>query len=300
MNVFEYILNHSKPGTLIDYFMLIVENGPMQLIRRIQESKHKYQYGLDKRRDELLLNIIFNNAKKELCEFFYGGGFLLSNLSLKDYFIDKNSKKKAKLTEEYLSSDVKINKYAFKYLYISIKEKDLKIFEWLQSNSFRYEYGVSVNSDIQLLDMIVTMKSLLYAPDFTENLFNFMIEDGFPLVKPLVREYIVVNKISKSNDIKINLFKTALELNDLELLEFLQSSTFRYNFSKDLLGAIILIHEYESKLTNEMKQFLAGDGFIFNDWSADYGSIYKNTEHCEYLSDGELLDDFNDYCDLED
>lgn len=290
-SLFIYLIKNSIPRAVIqddiDMFINLLQIHHFHLLTLIQASQYRYQYGTNKTMDEYLIRTVYEGVKKEkidtsnISKFLNDDGFLLVNPKRK---IDYN-----KLIG---------NTSKHKFLWIAIANKDFELFKWSQSNKFRYEYGASAKADLALLKDLITLKLPEFDDIYTEVLFNTMINDGFPLVKPLVFEYIKIHEVYNFTNIKELLFIMALKLDDLEVLEFLQTSDFRYEPSKDPLGARLILNEYEQDLSSDISTFLISDGFMVTSQQTEFltdeyltDNDFLDDHSVDYLTDNELLDD---------
>lgn len=273
-HLFEYLVFNSTPRIedhkeFVD--ILIKMSSHIPFLKIIQNSPYRYPYGKYKELDESILKSI-TGLSLQFYSFLYQDGFLLADYNLGHHFVKGSLKDPLK----------------YSYLQVSIERTDLKLLEYVQSNCFRYEYGEDIKIDIYLLELILNLKDPKYTPEFLDKLYEFFINDGFPLMKELVREYLLVNDTltKDKHNLSSALFKMSLELNDLDVLEYLQQSASRFDPNKDLLGTRMILNEYEDSLTDDLKEYLKNSGFILK---------HKIDEVNDYLKDDDLFDDTDDF-----
>lgn len=296
-----YIFLNSTPldgkGILVTDFLELLDKKEDYKLKLIQESKYRYNYGINKQDDEYLIKKIFSDrdspkiyddrtAKEKLnalytigstgfekeIDFLYNDGFLLADKKLFKYFLPSN------VYRLDLQDPVV-------YLQMAILENNLNLVKWLQSNAFRYEYGSNLESDGKLLTLLGTLVQANDNPKFLEQLITFFFKDGFTLAKPEV-----LQSLSELQIAPINIFEVGMKLNNLDILEYLQKSKYALNPKVSTLDIRILLNKYEYSLNDEVLIFLENERLLSDKSKEDYINDFNGDEDIEYFEEPDDMD----------
>ncbi len=221
----------------------------LNIFRLIQSSPYKYIFGESLKSDmQLLLRCLQIYNDKNYWAKYLADEFRLSNLTFTLKVMDMVSHIYPNTNyEEYLPI-VQID------LLIDIMDSpNVEAFKWMQSSGWRYFPGSHPEVEHRINFHL------------KDTLSPYFIADGFMLMKKEYLDYMrkeVFLRDDAYRDINIGRYIImAIELSDLELLKWVQSNNYRYNYNNPDTHA--LLGPYLQILTPGMLNFLREDGFPF-------------------------------------
>ena len=176
----------------------------------------------------------------------------------------------------------------------------MQIFKWKLINEYKYKFGVNKNYDLTILE--------LFLSNFKEMLSytTLLYEVGVELMNPELLNYIYsISETSistKSNNLDLMIRSdynddkfvlVSIKLFKLELLKWLQSNNYRYNYIIKFSNK--LISEYQDYLSINIINFLIKDGVLFTDTQLKILN-YERDDILYYINDEENYDiEYHEY-----
>jgi hypothetical protein len=162
------------------------------------------------------------------------------------------------------------------------------LFKWIQSNDWRYEYGTIPGQELSNLVRI-------------DRMVDEILADGFILFRSDIKDYIITNKLNALDIPRGKFVIMAIKLRDLDLLIWLQSNAYRYDWmNRDLSHKIL--EDNLGNLDLDFLQFMKQDGFPFTEYQKsklfyvpdqNYEDVFDEyNEDYEMVNDDMIEDEF--------